>query len=131
MDKIEQAIRQDEDTVIDVAEKLKLVSNTNMVTKEELLHNFIAKDVIKNKMINVAGQMFIDYEKVLDNSNQIFKGYEDYIGDDKVRKDTLDKVCGDIIKEDCSEKDEVYKNNSIKRFIKILNNNKREMLSNK
>ena len=131
MDKIEQAIRQDEDTVIDVAEKLKLVSNTNMITKEELLQKFIAKDVIKNKMITVAGQMFIEYEKELDNSNQIIKGYEDYIGDDKVRKDILDKVCSDDIKEDCSDKDEVYKNNSINRFIKILNNNKREMLSNK
>ena len=131
MDKIEQAIRQDEDTVIDVAEKLKLVSNTNMVTKEELLHKFIAKDVIKNKMITVAGQMFIEYEKEIDNSNQIIKGYEDYVGDDKIRKDILDKVCSDDIKEDCSDKDEVYKNNSINRFIKILNNNKREMLSNK
>ena len=82
MDKIEQAIRQDEDTVIDVAEILRLVSNTNMVTKEELLHKFIAKDVIKNKMITVAGQMFIEHEKELDNSNQIIKGYGDYIGDD-------------------------------------------------
>ena len=131
MDKIEQAFRQDEDTVTDVAEKLKLVSNTNMVTKEELLHKFIAKDVIKNKMINVAGQMFIEYEKELDNSNQIIKGYEDYIGDDKVRKNILDKVCGDNMKEICPEKDEVYKNNSINRFIKILNNNIREMLSNR
>ena len=131
MDKIEQAIRQDEDTVIDVAEKLKLVSNTNMVTKEELLHKFIAKDVLKNKMINVAGQMFIEYEKELDNSNQIIKVYEGYIGDDKVRKDILDKICVDNIKEMCPEKDEVYKNNSINRFIKIFNNSKREMLSNK
>ena len=49
MDKKEQAIRQDEDTVIDVAEKIKLVANTNMVTKEELLHKFRAKDVIKIK----------------------------------------------------------------------------------
>ena len=131
MDKIEQTIRQDEDTVIDVAEKLKLVSNTNMATKEELLHNFIAKDVIKNKMINVAGQVFIECEKELDNSNQIIKGYEEYIGDDKIRMDILDKVCGDNKKEVCSEKDEVYKNNSIDRFIKILKNNKREIQSNK
>ena len=131
MDKIEQTIKQDEDTVIDVAEKLKLISNTNMATKEELLQKFIAKDVIKNKMINVAGQMFIEYEKELDNSNQIIKGYEDYIGDDKIRNDILDKVCGDNVNEICPEKDEVYKNNSINRFIKILNNNKREMLSNK
>ena len=102
-----------------------------MVTKEELLQKFVAKDVRKNKMINVAGQMFIEYEKELDNSNQIIKGYEDYIGDDKIRNDILDKVCCDNVKDICSEKDEVYKNNSINRFIKILNINKREMLSNK
>ena len=131
MDKIEQEIRRDDDTAYEVAEKLELISNTNMVTKEELLQKFVAKDVIKNKMINVAGQMFIEYEKELDNSNQIIKGYEDYIGDDKIRKDILDKICGDNVKDICSEKDEVYKNNSIKRFIKILNNNKRELQSNK
>ena len=131
MDKIEQAIKQEEDTVIDVAEKLKLVSNTNMATREKFLHTFIAKDVIKNKMINVADQMFIEYEKEIDNSNQIFKGYEDYIGDDKIRKDILDKVCEDNVKEVCSEKDEVYKKLSINRFIEILNNKKREMLTNK
>ena len=99
-----------------------------MVTKEELLHNFVAKDVIKNKMINVAGQIFIEYEKELDNSNQINKSYEVYIGDDKIRKDILEIFCGDNIKEVCSEKDEIYKNNSINRFIKILNNKKREKL---
>ena len=83
-------------------------------------------------MFNVAGQMFIEYEKELDNSNQIIKSYEDYIGDDKIRKDILEKVCGDNIKKVCSEKDEVYKNISINnRFIEILNNKKREMLSNK
>ena len=32
----------------------------------------------------------------------------------KIRKDILDKVCGDNVKEFCSEKDEVYKKNSIK-----------------
>ena len=131
MDKKEQEIKQDENTINDIAEKLELVSNTNMVTKEELLHKFIAKDVIKNKKVTVAGQMFIEYEKELDNSNQIIKGYEDYTGDDKIRKDILDKVCCDNLKEIYPEKDEVYKNNSINRFIKILNNNKREMLSNK
>ena len=131
MDKIELEIKQDENTINDIAEKLELISNTNMVTKEELLQKFVAKDVIKNKMITVAGQMFIQYEKELDNSNQIIKGYEDYIGDYKIRKDILDKVCGDNIKEICSEKDEIYKNNSINRFIKILNNNKREIQSNK
>ena len=131
MDKIESEIKRDENTINDIAELLELVSNTNMVTKEELLQKFVAKDVIKSKMITVAGQMFIEYEKELDNSNQIIKGYEDYIGDNKIRNDILDKVCGDNVKNNCSENDEVYKNNSIHRFIKILKNNKREMLSNK
>ena len=75
--------------------------------------------------------MFIEYEKELDNSNQIIKGYEDYIGDDKIRNDILEKVCGDNTEEDSSEKDIVYKNNSFNRFIKILNNNKRELQLNK
>ena len=131
MDKIELEIKQDENTINDFAEKIELVSNTNMVTKEELLEKIVAKDAIKNKMISVAGQMFIEYEKELDNSDKIIKGYEDYIGDDKIRKDILDKVFGENIKGICSEKDEVYKNNSINRFIRILKNNKREMLSNK
>ena len=131
MDKIELETKQDENTINDIAEKLELISNTNMVTKEELLQKFVAKDVIKNKMITVAGQMFIEYEKELDNSNQIIKGYEDFIGDDKIRNDILDKVCGENIKEIYPEKDEIYKNYSIIRFIKILNNNKREILSNK
>ena len=131
MDKIELEIKQDENTINDIAEKLELISNTNMVTKEELLQKFVAKDVIKNKMITVAGQMFIEYEKELDDSNQIIKGYEDYIADDKIRNDILDKVCGDNVKEIYSEKNEVYKKISINRIIKILINNKREMLSNK
>ena len=43
MDKIEQEIKQDENTINNIAQKLELVSNTNMVTKEELLHKFVAK----------------------------------------------------------------------------------------
>ena len=131
MDKVELEIKQDENTINDIAEKLELLSSTNMVTKEELLRNIVAKDVIKNKMTTVAGQMFIEYEKELDNSNQIIKGYEDYIGDKKIENDILDKVCGENVKEICFEKDEVNKKYSIIRFLKILNNNKREMLSNK
>ena len=86
-----------------------------MVTKEKLLQKFVAEDVIKNKMITVAGQMFIEYERELDNSDKIFKGYEDYTGDNKIRNDILDKICGENVKEICSEKDEVYKNSSINR----------------
>ena len=70
MDKTEIQIKRDENTINEIAEKLELISNTIMVTKGELLHNFVAKDVIKNKIISVAGRMFIEYEKELDNSNQ-------------------------------------------------------------
>ena len=75
--------------------------------------------------------MFIHYEEKLDNSNEIIKGYEDFVGDKKIKRDILDKVCGANVKENGFEKDEVYKNNSINRFIKILKNSEREMLSNK
>ena len=131
MNKIEIERKQDGNTINDTDEKLELVSNTNMVTKEELLQKFVAKDGKKNKMIIVAGQMFIEYEKKLDNSDKIIKGYEDYIGDNKIRNDILDEICRDNVKDTCSDKDEVYKSKSIKKFIKILYNNKREMLSKK
>ena len=71
-------------------------------------------------MITAAGQMFIENEKELDNSDKIIKRYEDYIDDYKIRNDVLDKVCGDNVKEVCSEKNEFYENNSINRFIKIF-----------
>ena len=68
-----------------------------MVTKEEFLQKFVAKDVIKNKIITVAGQMFLEYEKELDSSDKIIKGYEDYIGVKKMGNDILDKVRGDNV----------------------------------
>ena len=75
MDKKESKLKQ-ENTINDFAEKLEIVSNTNMVMKEELLQKLVAKDVLKNKMITVAGQMLIEYEKKLDNSKKI-KAYEE------------------------------------------------------
>ena len=44
------------------------------------------------KILDVAGQMFIQYEKALDESSQIIKGYEAYIGDKKIKNDVLNKV---------------------------------------
>ena len=84
MDKIKLEIKRDEITKNNTAEVLELVSNTNVVTKELVLHKFVAKDVMINRMIAVAGQMFIEYEKEKDNSNQIFKGYEEYIGNERI-----------------------------------------------
>ena len=102
-----------------------------MVTKEEFLQKSVAKDVIKNKMITVADQMFIEYQKELDNSNEIIKGHEEYSGDNKMINVIIDRVCGDNVEQICSEKDEIYKNNSINRIVKILNNNKRELKTRK
>ena len=42
-------------------------------------------------MINIDGDMFIQYEKELDESNQILKGYKNYIRDDKITYDLLKK----------------------------------------
>ena len=67
MDETELEMQREENTINIIKENLELVSNTNMITRKELLHKFFAKDVIKNKVITVAGQMFIEYEKELDN----------------------------------------------------------------
>ena len=124
--------KRDENTLNHFVEKLQLIANTNMVTKEALLQKFVAKYVLKTKMITVAGQMFIKYEKELEISNQMSKGYEKYIGgDNNTKSDTLDKVCGDIVKINCFDRDEVFRNKSINRFAKILKNKKREWQSNK
>ena len=85
--------------------------------------------MINNEIIAVAGQMFIEHGKELDNSNRNSKGYEDYIGDNKNKNDILDKVCGENVKDVCSDKPEVCRNNSINRFIKISNNIKRDVQS--
>ena len=60
MDRIELEIKRDENTINDIAEKIELFSNTNMVRKEELLQKFVAEGVIKNKMITVAGHTFVE-----------------------------------------------------------------------
>ena len=51
---MELEIKRDENTINDIAENIELVSNTNMVTKGELLQKFVAEDLIKNKMITVG-----------------------------------------------------------------------------
>ena len=45
-------------------------------------------------MINVAGKKIIQYEKELDESNQLLKSFEKYIGNDKIKKDVSNKVYG-------------------------------------
>ena len=113
---MELEMKQDENTINDIEEKLELVSNNNMVSKEEHLPKFVAKDVLKNKMITLTGQTFIEYEKELHNSIQITGRYEVYIGDKKIKNDISDKVCGDNIKNVCSEKDENYKKNYLQIY---------------
>ena len=53
--------------------------------------------------------MFIEPEKELDTLNQILKRHGGYIGDKKIKNVLLDKVCGDNVKDICSEKNEIFK----------------------
>ena len=62
--------KRDENTINDFAENLQMISNTNRVTKEEFLQKIDAKNIIKNKMITVAGQINIENGREIDNSNQ-------------------------------------------------------------
>ena len=71
-------------------------------------------------MLTVGGQMFIEYEIEIDNSNQIIRGYENYIVDINFENDISDKVSGDNINENAwSEKDVIYKKFTINRFLKL------------
>ena len=63
----------------------------------------------KSKMSNVAAGLLIQYEKELDESNQIFKCFENFIGDDNIENDVLNIVLGKNIKENINfEKVETY-----------------------
>ena len=44
----------------------------------------------------------------MDNLNHLFKGYEEYNADNKIKKDILDKVCGDNVNDLRPEKDEDF-----------------------
>ena len=83
MDKLESEIKRAEVTINDIAEKLELVSNTNMLEKEPF-RKLVAKDLMKNKMITVAVEMFVECEKKLNKTNQKIKGCEDYVVDMKI-----------------------------------------------
>ena len=51
--------KKDKNTIYGITEKMKILSFTSMVTKQELLQQSNAKQVIKFKMLNVAGEMLI------------------------------------------------------------------------
>ena len=74
----------------------------------------------KSKMSNVAAGFFTQYENELDESNQIFKCFENFIGDDKIENDVLNKLFENNMKETINyEKDGIYKKISINRFIEL------------
>ena len=50
MDEIEIQTEQDENTITDILEKLQMVSNTNMVTKQKVLKELVVKEVTKTKL---------------------------------------------------------------------------------
>ena len=88
--------------------------------------------LVKAEMLNVAGDMFILSEKQLLESNQVIKSFGNYIGYDKSKNDVLNKVFEYKSEENIIfEKDEIFENNSMNRFIKLLNIKKCELQSNK
>ena len=62
------------------------------MTKQKILQQLIVKEVVKSEMLNIAGEMFIQNEKVLDKSNQIIKCFEKYVGDENIKNDILNMV---------------------------------------
>ena len=59
-------------------------------------------------------------------------GYKNYIGDDRIKNGVLNKVFENELKANkISEKDEIFENSSISRFIKSLIDNTLESQSNK
>ena len=85
----------------------------------------IAKEVAKNRTTNIAGQMFIEYGKELDKPHRKIKKNENYIGDDRLKNEKLSRIIQktEIQSENCKG---IYKNKSLKKLKKNLNNNKRE-----
>ena len=55
------------DTINENAEELEVANIGNIKTNEELLQHLIDKNVTKIEMIFVAGQMFIEYKKEMDD----------------------------------------------------------------
>ena len=119
---------QDENTIKDFAEKLQLVSNTKIVTKEESLNKLTAKEVVKTKMLNIAGDVFIEYEKELDERHRKMKSYEKYVRDNIIKNNVWNKLFAcDMWDKINSEKNESFEDRFVDRFIKVSNNNKREI----
>ena len=46
-----------------IGKKLQIASNTNKATNRELIQHLIAKEVVKSKVLKIAGEMFVQYEK--------------------------------------------------------------------
>ena len=63
-------MKNDVDTINEDAEELEVANNANIKSKEELLQQMVDKDVIKNEMIIVAGQIFIEYERERDEPHK-------------------------------------------------------------
>ena len=100
-------MKKDVDTLNEDAGELEVAINANIKTKEELLQQMIDKDVIKNEMITVAGQRFIEYERERDDPHQ--KKFEDIIVDFKIKVLQIDVIH--------YENDDNIEHESIRRFL--------------
>ena len=95
-------------SVRDLGGAIEVVSHTNISTKEKTTHELIGKDGFKTNLLNEAGEMFLQYDKDLDESNLTIENYEKYIGDDNIRKDVINPVfINSIVKNTGSQKDRI------------------------
>ena len=70
------AKKQHENAPKSTSEKLQAVSNTNSARNERILHEIISKGLIKSKILVFEGPVFSQYEKQLQESNQVSKIHE-------------------------------------------------------
>ena len=99
VEEIQLLMKKVENTGKIAAEKLAAVSDTNVATKGYLMQKQLGKHVLKTKMLILAGEMFIQYEKEIDQSAEITKYYEELNEDDKIKNDIGNAIFPSNMKE--------------------------------
>ena len=77
-----------ENTTKGFDERLEVVSNTIIAAKEESNQILDDKNVVKTRLLSVAGQISIQYEKELDQSKKITKQFVLHYWDKEIKKST-------------------------------------------
>ena len=82
MEEIELQIKQDKNTLAGITDKLESVSSTIVASKLKTTDKRFDKDVVKTNLLNVASQIFSQYERKVTESNRINENIEKFSADD-------------------------------------------------